>query len=64
LGTDLSARPFYILCFAEMCLAGVLAYETLRVDAMALGAFAHLIALRCRSGTDQARLRSLFCRAG
>ena len=35
---------YYILCFAEMCLAGVLAYETLRVDAMALGAFAHLIA--------------------
>jgi hypothetical protein len=27
-----------------MGLAGVLAYETLRVDAMALGAFAHLIA--------------------
>ena|ERR1039457_2768906 len=36
LGTDLLVRPFYILCFAEMCFAGALAYATLRADAMAL----------------------------
>ncbi len=38
LGTDFLVRPFYILCFAETCFAGVLAYELLRADAMALGA--------------------------
>jgi hypothetical protein len=38
IGHRLIGAAYYILCFAEMCLAGVLAYETLRVDAMALGA--------------------------
>ena len=36
MGTDLLVRQFYIVCFAEMCFAGVLAYEMLRADAMAL----------------------------